>query len=621
MSGSSMLLAQGAKFSVNSDRGCAPFIVQVTDLSGVHDTIAVNYIWGDGTSEDTLETHSYSQAGVYSIIQTVANADPKQDTMEIEVFDLYTPEFHTMNCKNDVGSVFIEDNQFEAYEIDWGDGNNEIALAYSLVSHDYGFSGTFDVTVKGLINGAQTPGDFANLYCNSTTKKLYNTPTIVAAPPVLEDVTVINADQIYGNLSLTISASTPMDNYIVEIKGQNQADFTAVDTVYGGNPNYYIENLNTADNYYCVRVVAFDPCDGQRTPSNVLCSINLQATAMDQQNVVGWETETMDFSAFLLYKNGALLTTLSDPDQRQFIDNDVTCGTVYQYQLIENTTSGGQSTSDTISVTAISSATPDPIENISATVAGQTVELNWEAPTNFVAERYIISRSTDGIQYNVLDTIMASTYTDEGLFTQSTQYYYRINYLDACGNVSAASIIASPILLIKKPDQALSWSDYEGWTLGVNEYILEKYEANGQLMESLPLGSSTEYQEDLDSNPYQFISYKIIVIPNDGNIEPVESNILDVVYRSKVAFPNAFSPDGDGINDIFNFESRFIVGVRMKIYNRWGELVYQTTNIDQGWDGTVNGKSSPIGTYIHHTELTDDMGVTFVKTGEIVLLR
>ena len=101
----------------------------------------------------------------------------------------------------------------------------------------------------------------------------------------------------------------------------------------------------------------------------------------------------------------------------------------------------------------------------------------------------------------------------------------------------------------------------------------------------------------------------------------MESNLLEVIYRSKVAFPNAFSPDGDGLNDIFNFESRYIMAVNMKIYNRWGELVYQTTNVDQGWDGTVNGKQAPMGAYIHHTELTDDMGITFVKSGEIILIR
>jgi gliding motility-associated-like protein len=88
-----------------------------------------------------------------------------------------------------------------------------------------------------------------------------------------------------------------------------------------------------------------------------------------------------------------------------------------------------------------------------------------------------------------------------------------------------------------------------------------------------------------------------------------------------VVFPNAFSPNGDGINDIFTFKSRYITSTTMKIYNRWGELVFQTSDADQGWDGTVNGKAAPLGTYIHYTQLTDDMGITFIKSGEIVLIR
>ena len=110
-------------------------------------------------------------------------------------------------------------------------------------------------------------------------------------------------------------------------------------------------------------------------------------------------------------------------------------------------------------------------------------------------------------------------------------------------------------------------------------------------------------------------------MPVDISLENVESNTLKIIYRSKVAFPNAFSPDGDGMNDIFIFESRYITAVNMKIYNRWGELVYQTSEIDRGWDGTINGKAAPIGAYIHHTVLTDDMGITFVKSGEIILIR
>ena len=197
----------------------------------------------------------------------------------------------------------------------------------------------------------------------------------------------------------------------------------------------------------------------------------------------------------------------------------------------------------------------------------------------------------------------------------------KIIYYDACGNLSEVSIESSPILLVSELDKTITWTDYEGWINGVREYILEKYDESGRLIEAISLGLSTSYQEELSFNPYQYILYKIIAIPIDFTNGNMDSNLLEVIYRSKVAFPNAFSPDGNGLNDVFNFESRYIAAVNMKIYNRWGELVYQTTNVDQGWNGTVNGKPAPIGTYIHHTELTDDMGITFIKSGEIILIR
>jgi len=123
------------------------------------------------------------------------------------------------------------------------------------------------------------------------------------------------------------------------------------------------------------------------------------------------------------------------------------------------------------------------------------------------------------------------------------------------------------------------------------------------------------------TNPYQFISYIVRAIPNSLITGEVVSNILEVIYKSKVTFPNTFSPNGDGVNDIFNFKSKYIEAVKMMIFNRWGEPVFQTTSVDQGWDGNINGKPAPPGAYIHHTQLTDDMGITFTETGEVILIR
>ena len=617
----SLLFGQyGAKFDVNAKIGCNPFTVVVIDLSGAPDTVAINYDWGDGSPLDSTEYHTYVQPGIYEIVQTVANANPRQDTVTIEVINHYPPEFLLFNCKGTFGSVMVQDTLYEAYEIDWGDGIREFAPAYTLTTHDYGLIGSFDVTVKGLINGTQSATDSSNINCSSNTKRL--NMIIDIQPATISQVQVLNTDSINGSISINYSLQ-PNNNYLIEIKDQNQAVYSIIDTINQiTNPNNYtIQNLNTVDSYYCVSITAFDPCDGDKRQSNIGCSINLATNAQNQQNLVDWTTSSVDFLNYQVYKDAAITATVNDQTQSQYIDSQVSCGFTYHYQMILNENSGFISISDTSSVTAISTDIPEPIVNISATVSGQNVDLTWEEPQNFLAIGYIISRSDDGNLYSSLDTVSTPSFTDQDLFTQSTQYYYKIEYFDACGNLSEESIIASPVLLIHEFDKILYWNNYEGWSTGAREYVLEKYDENGNLIATINLGSLTSYQEDPLINPYQVIVYKIVASPNDATNGIIESNLLKIIYRSKVAFPNAFSPDGDGLNDVFNFESRFIKAVRMKIYNRWGELVYQTTEIDRGWNGTINGKPAPIGTYIHHTELTDDMDITFVKTGEIILIR
>ncbi len=85
--------------------------------------------------------------------------------------------------------------------------------------------------------------------------------------------------------------------------------------------------------------------------------------------------------------------------------------------------------------------------------------------------------------------------------------------------------------------------------------------------------------------------------------------------------PNAFTPNGDGVNDKIFVRGFGISKMEWQIYNRWGVLVYVSANKDQGWDGTYKGALQPQDVY-HYTlsiEFTDK--TKFTKTGDITLLR
>lgn len=85
--------------------------------------------------------------------------------------------------------------------------------------------------------------------------------------------------------------------------------------------------------------------------------------------------------------------------------------------------------------------------------------------------------------------------------------------------------------------------------------------------------------------------------------------------------PKAFSPNGDGVNDILYVRGAGIETVDLKIYNRWGQLVFESTNVDMGWDGRFNGKEQPMEAYGFTLSATFVDGNTFSKKGNVTLLR
>lgn len=99
-----------------------------------------------------------------------------------------------------------------------------------------------------------------------------------------------------------------------------------------------------------------------------------------------------------------------------------------------------------------------------------------------------------------------------------------------------------------------------------------------------------------------------------------------VVARScYVDIPNAFTPNDDGSNDYFfprQFLSRALTAFHMQIFNRWGQLIFETTNTDgRGWDGKLNGISQPTGVYIYLIEAAFQNGMQEKYQGNLTLLR
>lgn len=105
-------------------------------------------------------------------------------------------------------------------------------------------------------------------------------------------------------------------------------------------------------------------------------------------------------------------------------------------------------------------------------------------------------------------------------------------------------------------------------------------------------------------------SVTVIVKP-----KPPETNCGDLFV------PTAFSPNNDGQNDIFYVRAGCISTFHLIIYDRWGNKVFESNNINDGWDGKYLGQPENTGTYVYYFEGTYTNGNSFSKKGNVALVR
>lgn len=122
--------------------------------------------------------------------------------------------------------------------------------------------------------------------------------------------------------------------------------------------------------------------------------------------------------------------------------------------------------------------------------------------------------------------------------------------------------------------------------------------------------------------PQSNIRYFVTVSNNIGCSAKTSIMVRVFTVDAGLYVPNAFSPNGDGLNDRF---APILVGMRsldlFRVYNRWGQLVFSGTDPANGWDGTLGGNKQGSGTYVWYAEGTDYKGEKIKKKGSVLLIR
>jgi len=212
-------------------------------------------------------------------------------------------------------------------------------------------------------------------------------------------------------------------------------------------------------------------------------------------------------------------------------------------------------------------------------------------------------------------------------------YDYQLEVIDSCGRSSFYSNLMTTMYLAGTPVtdviNQLNWTPFSGFDAGVKQYNIFRM-TDGivptQPIATVPIGI-TEYVDDLTGVlvPSGVTTYWIEAQENPGNTygyqEKSLSNRITFAQNFDMFMPNAFRPGG--VTPTFKPVFMFFNGQSylFQVYNRWGQLIFETKNADEGWTGEYQGKDAPMGTYMYRLVYQNFEGNSFEKHGAFTLVK
>jgi gliding motility-associated-like protein len=125
--------------------------------------------------------------------------------------------------------------------------------------------------------------------------------------------------------------------------------------------------------------------------------------------------------------------------------------------------------------------------------------------------------------------------------------------------------------------------------------------------------------------PFETVNYTLTVSTADGCVATDTVSVKLLCGNSRIFIPNAFTPNHDGLNDVFRIKGQGVSRIDyIRIYDRWGELVFECSNMplddkNAAWDGRYKGKPAPAGTYVYIVEMSCG-DQTFTQRGPVTVI-
>ncbi len=539
------------------------------------------YYWdfGDGnTSPLDVPTHTYADTGIYTLKLVVNRGLPCSDsaTAKVKVFPGFFPDFTVAGqCKNT--PIQFRDITSANYGIinswKWNFGDFSSATNTSIIqnpTHIYATSGSYDVNFivtssKGCID------------------------------------TVLKTIPITDKPALTLSNDTLI--CIIDTLQLN-----AIGTgSFVWSPNYNINNVNifnplvSPDVTTTYRVTLTDPfgCVGS---DSVKVSVvnNVTQFAPNDTTICQTDGIVLKLTSDALYYQWTEIpagNTLSNPRIKNPVATPVTSTVYHVVGSIGKCTAEHDIRIRTVPY-------PNANAGLDQTICfGFSAQLNasggssysW-SPAAFLNNRLIPNpvsiNPTANIRYivSVTDTFGCPKPARDTIFVNVAKIT-----ADA-GPRDTSVVLDQPLLLNATGSNNYLWSPAQ-WL------------------------SSTTIHNPV-SLPQNDIEYIVRVSNNFGCFDYDSIRVHLYKLDAGLYVPTAFTPNGDGKNDIFR---PIILGIKsldlFRVYNRWGQLLYSGTDAEKGWDGTFGGKGQDPATYVWYAEATDYRNRKVKKKGYVVLIR
>jgi gliding motility-associated-like protein len=287
---------------------------------------------------------------------------------------------------------------------------------------------------------------------------------------------------------------------------------------------------------------------------------------------------------------------------------------------------------------------------LSSAPTDRACQLSWQEDVPWINIRYVVYQLINGERV-VLDTVNTSNYTHTGLINGET-YEYVVRGVGSYGvpNVKdplindSQEITCVPLDNVPPCTPALTVANICNeedllFDIGLFDNLLI-WTQGSDCTDPEPIAEYRIYYAPIEGESLQFIGittseldtffidqleesiagcYAVSAVDNNGNESP-QSNIVCVDNCPDYELPNTFTPNGDGANDQFiPYPYRFIERVEFQVYNRWGELVFETDDPNLNWNGqNFNGDELAVGTYYYTCVVFEQRVVGIVQREEVL---